>query len=92
MGCVRRLLPLPALHSYALLPPVVDDPVHGNLVAQGIIFAVEEEGRCSDLAVVETIDAVVVIVCCVRFKEPEVKQGSVFDKALESWHQSLAKA
>lgn len=86
-----RLLPLPALHSHAPLPPEVNTLFHDNWVAQGVVFAEEEEGRRRNRAAVENLDAVVVDVCCVGFEEPEVKHGGVFDKALQTWHQSLAK-
>ncbi len=87
-----RLLPLPALHGHAPLPPVVNALVHDDLVAHDVVFAGEEEGWCSDRAVVENVDTAVVIICCLRFEEPEVKHGGVFDEALEARHQSLTKA
>lgn len=91
VGCMYRLLPLPALHRHAPRPPVVNALFHDHLVAQGIVFAGEEEGWWSDWAVVENQDAVVVEICCVGLEEPEIKHGGVFDKALKTWHQSPAK-
>lgn len=92
MGRMYRFLPLPVLHSHAPLPPVINTPFHDILVAQGIVFAGEEEGWGSNGAVVENPDAVVIEVHCVASEEPEVQHGGVSDKALKTWHQSLAKA
>lgn len=85
------LLPLPALHGHAPPPPVLNTLFHDDLVAQGIVFTGEEEGRRSNRVVVENEDAVVVQVCCAGFEEPEIKHGGVFDKDLETRHQRLAK-
>lgn len=77
-----RLFPLPALHRHAPLPPAVNDLLHDNWVAQGIVFTEEEEGRRSNWAVLENLDALVVDVCRVGFEEPEIKHGGFFDEAL----------
>ena len=89
---MSRLLPLPALHGHAPPPPEVDQLLHGRLVAQGVVFTEEEEGRRGDGVVVKNLDAVVVEVCCVGLEEPEVKHGCVFHEVLEAWNQSLTKA
>lgn len=86
------LLPLPALHSHAPLPPEINQLFHDNWVAQGVVFTEEEEGRSGDRVVVENLDAVVVVVCCVGFEEPEVKHGCFSDEALKAWHQSPTEA
>lgn len=91
MGCMYRLLPLPALHSHAPRLPVVDALFHDCLVAQGVVFTEEEEGWRCDGAVLEHHDAVVVEVCRVGLEEPEIKHGCIFDKALKTRQQSLAK-
>lgn len=85
MGCMYRLLPLPAHHSHPSFPPVVNALLHGSWVTQGVVFAEEEQRWCSNRAAVENLDAVVVEVCCVFFQKPKVKQGSVFDQALDPW-------
>lgn len=77
-----RILPLPALHSHAPLPPEVHQLFQVDWIAHGIVFTEEEEGWCSNWAVVENLDTAVVQVYCVGFEEPEVKQGHVFDQAL----------
>lgn len=89
--CMDGLLPLPALHRHTPLPPVFDTLLHDGQVAQGVVFAEEEEGWRRDGAVVENQDAVVVKVRRLRFEEPEVKQSHVFDKAFEAWHQSFTQ-
>lgn len=86
-----RLLPLPALHRHAPFPPEVNHVFQGVWIAHGIVFTVEEQRWCRDWAVVENLDTAVIQVCCVGFEEPEVKQGHVLNKALETWHQSPAK-
>ena len=92
MRRVGRLLPLPALHGHASLPPEVNNVFHGNPVAKGVVFAEEEQGWRGYRAVAENLDTVVVKVCCVGLEEPEVKHGCVLDEALETWHQSLTEA
>lgn len=92
MRCMCRLLPLPAPNSHSSLPPEFDQILYHHRVAHCIVLTVEEEGGRSDRIVVENLDAVLVQVCCVAFEKPEVKHGSVFDEALHTWQQSLAKA
>lgn len=91
MRRMNGLFPLPALHRHAPLPPVFDALLHDDQVAQGVVFAEEEEGWRRDGAVVENQDAAVVEVRRLRFEEPEVKQSHVFDKAFEAWHQSFTQ-
>lgn len=91
VGRVDGLFPLPALHGHAPPPPVGDALLHRGLVAQGVVFAEEEERRGGDGVVVEHQDAAVVEVGRLRFEEPEVKQSQVFDTAFEAWHQSFAQ-
>lgn len=92
MCCVCRLLPLLAHHSQAPPPPAVNNLVHDSLVAHDVVDAGEEEGRRSDWAVGEQMDAGVVEVCCLGFEDPEVNHGSVFDEALKTRKQGPAKA
>lgn len=91
MGRMHRLLPLPALNSHAPRLPVVNALFHDRLVAQDVIFTEEEEGWRCDRAVLENPDAVFVEVCRVGLEEPEIKHGCIFDKALKTRQQSLAK-
>lgn len=92
MCCVCRLLPLLALHSHAPPPPAVSYLVNDSLVAHDVVVAGEEQGRRSDRAVVEQLDAGVIEVCCLGFEEPEVNHGSVFDEVLKTREQGLAEA
>lgn len=91
MGSMHRLLPLPALYSHTPHLPVVDALFHDRMVTQDVVFTEEEEGRRCDRAVLENHDAVFVEVCRVSLEEPEIKHGCIFDKALKTRQQSLAK-
>lgn len=92
VGCVCGRRPLPAVHGHPSAPPQVHQFFQDGGVAQGIVFTEEEEGGGGDGVFIENLDAALVDVCRVSLEEPEVEHCGVFDKTLQTWHQSLAEA
>lgn len=82
VGCMFGLFPPLVVNAHSSPLPEVDQLLQDRWVAHRIVLREEEEGRGSDGASVEDLDAVLVEVGRVGLEKPEIKHGCVLYEAL----------